>query len=60
VPDLIRAILDFIAKWNAEPAPFVWAAKAEDILVKLERCRQRLEEISPRCTKAKKSVKKAA
>jgi transposase len=60
VPDLIQAILDFIAKWNAEPTPFVWTAKAEDILVKVERCRQRLEEISPGCTKPKKRLKKAA
>ena len=47
VPDLIQAILDFIAQWNAEPTPFVWTAKAEDILAKIERCRQRLEKISP-------------
>src|SRR6266404_4584303 len=60
VPDLIEAIFDFIAKWNAEPTPFVWTAKAEDILVKVERCRQRLEEISPGCTKPKKRLKKAA
>ena len=35
-------------------------AKAEDILAKVERCRQRLEEISPGCTKPKKRLKKAA
>jgi hypothetical protein len=29
-------------------------------LVKVERCRQRLEEISPGCTKPKKRLKKAA
>jgi hypothetical protein len=60
VPDLIQAIFDFIAQWNAGPTPFVWTAKAEDILAKLERCRQRLEEISPGCTKLKKRLKKAA
>jgi hypothetical protein len=27
IPDLIPAILDFIAKWNAEPTPFVWTVK---------------------------------
>src|SRR6201993_3868855 len=47
-------------EWNTEPTPFVWTAKAEDILVKVERCRQRLEEISPGCTKPKKRLKKAA
>ena len=46
VPDLIEAIFGFIAQWNEEPSPFVWTAKAEDILAKIERCRQRLEEIS--------------
>src|SRR3984893_4680792 len=60
VPDLIQAIFDFIAHWNAEPTPFVWTAKAEDILAKIERCRQRLEEISPGCTKPKRRLKKAA
>src|ERR1700745_3758201 len=53
-------IFDFIAQWNAEPTPFVWTAKAEDILAKVERCRQRLEEISPGCTKPKRRLKKAA
>src|ERR1700751_2143419 len=60
VPDLIQAIFEFIAQWNAEPTPFVWTAKAEDILAKIERCRQRLEEISPGCTKPKRRLKKAA
>jgi len=60
VPDLIEAIFDFIAQWNEEPRPFVWTAKAEDILAKIERCRQRLEEISPGCTKPKSGLKKAA
>ena len=60
VPDLIEAIFDFITQWNAEPTPFVWTAKAEDILAKIERCRQRLEEISPGCTKPKRGLKKAA
>ena len=60
VPDLIQAIFDFIAQWNAEPTPFVWTAKAEDILAKIERCRQRLEEISPGSTKPKRRLKKAA
>jgi transposase len=50
VPDLIEAIDGFIAEWNRKPKPFVWTAKAEDILAKLERCRRRLEEIQPGCT----------
>jgi len=32
----------------------------EKLLAKIERCRQRLEEISPGCTKPKKRLKKAA
>ena len=36
VPDLIQAIFDFIGQWNAEPTPFVWTAKVEDILAKIE------------------------
>jgi hypothetical protein len=60
VPDLVEAIFDFITQWNAEPTPFVWTAKAEDILAKIEKCRLRLEEISPGCTKPKRGLKKAA
>jgi putative transposase len=37
VPDSIEAVFDFIAQWNAEPTAFVWTAKAEDILAKIER-----------------------
>ena len=50
VPDLVEAIDTFITEWNRTPKPFVWTAKAEDILAKLERCRRRLEEIQPGCT----------
>ena len=53
VPDLIEAILNFIRSWNQEPQQFVWTAKAEDILEKIERCRRRLEEIKPGCTRRK-------
>lgn len=59
VPDLIGAIETFIAEWNREPKPFIWQARAEDILAKIERCRRRLEEIQPGCTQ-RKSRKKAA
>jgi hypothetical protein len=50
VPDLIAAIEAFITAWNHDPRPFVWQAKAEDILAKIERCRRRLEQIQPGCT----------
>jgi transposase len=51
VPDLIEAIFQFIKHWNKEGKAFIWTAKAEDILEKLERCKKRLEEIQPGCTK---------
>jgi hypothetical protein len=50
VPDLIAAIEEFIEDWNRDPKPFIWTARAEDILEKIERCRRRLEEIKPGCT----------
>jgi transposase len=59
VPDLITAIENFITHYNRDPKPFVWTAKAETILAKLERCRERLEQIQPGCT-TRKSRKKSA
>jgi transposase len=50
VPDLIEAIAAFIRHWNRNPQPFVWRARAEEILEKIERARRRLEEIKPGCT----------
>jgi len=51
VEDLQQAIKDFMSAWNANPAPFVWTATVEKILEKLDRCRRRLEQIQPGCTK---------
>jgi transposase len=51
VPDLEQAIKDYLAAWNDSPRPFVWTASVEDILKKLDRVRQKLEEIKPGCTK---------
>ena len=51
VPDLIEAIINYINSWNEQPKRFVWTAKAEEILAKIERCRRRLEEIKPGCTR---------
>ena len=59
VPDLIAAIEEFITAWNHTPKPFIWQAKAEDILVKIERCRRRLEQIQPGCTLPKRRKKAA-
>ena len=50
VPDLIRAIDEFLLAWNENPRPFVWTATVEQICAKLDRCRQTLERIQPGCT----------
>ncbi|HRT56879.1 MAG TPA: IS630 family transposase [Candidatus Paceibacterota bacterium] len=57
VPDLIQAIEAFLATWNQQPQPFVWTAKVEDIMAKLERARTKLESIEPSCTQPRKRPK---
>ena len=42
VPELIDAIEDYIAVHNENPKPFVWTAKATDILQKVIRANHRL------------------
>jgi transposase len=42
VPDLEAAIKDYIAMHNANPKPFIWTAKASDILAKVTRARAAL------------------
>lgn len=54
VPDLIEKVMEFIEAHNEDATPFVWTASAETILGKIEKCRRRLEEISPGCTSRKK------
>jgi transposase len=50
VPELIKAIEEFLATWNENPRPFVWTAKLEDILKKIEGARAKLEAIKPGST----------
>lgn len=57
VPDLIQAIEAFLAAWNHNPQPFVWTAKVEDIMAKLERARIKLETVEPGCTQPRKRRK---
>ncbi|MBE7540455.1 MAG: IS630 family transposase [Opitutaceae bacterium] len=59
VPDLINLDHPLHRAMEPEPTPFVWTAKAEDILARIERCRRRLEAIQPGCTR-RKPRKKAA
>jgi transposase len=42
VPELIAAIKEYIALHNQSPKPFVWTAKANDILAKVIRANRRL------------------
>lgn len=50
VADLQTAIANFLEAWNQKPKPFIWTAKVEDIIKKIEKARSRLEEIKPGCT----------
>jgi len=43
VGELIAAINDYVRLTNGDPKPFVWAAKANDILKKVAKCRATLE-----------------
>src|SRR6201988_3121177 len=43
VEDLITAIGDYIDKHNDKPKPFIWTAKASDILEKVKRARKALD-----------------
>ena len=43
VEELILAIIDYIGKHNENPKPFIWTAKASDILEKVKRARATLD-----------------
>jgi len=42
VPELVAALEEYLAQYNQNPTPFVWTAKANDILKKVERARKKL------------------
>ena len=42
VPELVAAIKEYITVHNQDPKPFVWTAKANDILQKVIRANSRL------------------
>jgi len=58
VPDLVQAIEAFMAAWNSDPKPFIWTAKLEDILRKIERARAKLESIQPGSTQPRRRGKR--
>jgi transposase len=43
VPDLVAALEKYLAKHNQDPSPFIWTAKANDILTKVKRARRKLQ-----------------
>jgi transposase len=58
VSDLQEAIQSFLAAWNANPKPFVWTAKLEEILEKLARARTKLESIQSGSTLPRRRQKR--
>jgi len=47
VTKLIEAIESYVAAQNAQPKPFIWTAKASDILQKVTRLREKLHKLTP-------------
>jgi transposase len=46
VPQLIAAIEDYIQHHNADPQPYIWTAKVQDILEKVRRARAVLDKMA--------------
>ena len=42
VPELVTALEQYLVTYNQEPTPFVWTAKANDVLMKVKRARKSL------------------
>jgi transposase len=45
VPELVCAIEQYVEKHNRDPKPFIWTAKASDILAKVTRARAKLNKM---------------
>jgi hypothetical protein len=45
VPDLTQTITTWAEHWNNSPTPFIWKATAEDIITKVKRGRETLNQI---------------
>ena len=58
VPELAQSIEAFLAAWNEHPRPFVWMAKLEDILKKIERARAKLESVQPGSTQPRRRLRR--
>jgi len=46
VPELVAAIDEYIHDHNKTPKPFIWTAKASDILEKVTRARRALHKVA--------------
>ena len=57
VPDLVQTIEAFLAAWNSDPQPFIWTAKLEDILRKIDRARAKMESIQTGSTQPRRHGK---
>ena len=44
VEELVAAVEDYLRQHNQSPKPFIWTAKASDILAKVSRARAALAE----------------
>ncbi len=58
VAELKEAIEEFLQAWNEAPRPFVWTATVEKIMAKVERARQKLEQVKPGWSVRKKREKR--
>jgi transposase len=58
VPDLEKAIAEYLAAWNDNPRPFIWTATVGEIVEKLARARAKLEAIKPGCTQPRQRKSK--
>ena len=45
VPELVQAIYNYLEHHNQQPKPFIWTAKATDILEKVKRARAALDKV---------------
>jgi hypothetical protein len=45
VPELVCTIEQYVEKHNRQPKPFIWTAKASDILAKVTRARAKLNKM---------------
>jgi transposase len=46
LPELTQAITDYIDEHNQDPQAFIWTAKAQDIIKKVDRARRVLDKVS--------------